>query len=82
MSAPWPCAAAAAAAGGGRPSRLAEKIQLFLKILKITEMKISMSRATFIPMTKANLAGKHLKMATNRRKPLFLGVLDSSPKQL
>ena len=39
------------------------------------EIKISKSRANFIPAAKANLARKHLKLTTNRRKTLEKGVL-------
>ena len=45
-------------------------------------MKISMSGATFIPVTKSNLARKHLKFSTDRRKPLNLGVFSSTSNEL
>ena len=78
----WSRAAAHAALGGSRPPRLVGKFNYLQKLPNFSEMKISMSRVTFIPVTKANLAWKHLNFTKTVRKPLNLGVFDPTPKQL
>ena len=50
------------------------KFDFFQKFSNFTKMKISTSRVNFIHVAKANLAGKHPKLATNRRNPK-VGVL-------
>ena len=61
----WP----RAEAGGGWPPRLAGKFNYFQKLPKFAYLKISMSRTTFIPVTKANLAWKHFNFTKIRAEP-------------
>ena len=82
LTAHWPRAAALAAEGGGRLPQLARKFNYFKKLSNFSKMNILMSRATFIPVTKANLAWKHLNFTKTVWKPLNLGVFDPTPKQL
>ncbi|KAM2935982.1 hypothetical protein COP2_033632 [Malus domestica] len=69
LAAHWPRAAARAAAGGGRPPRLAGKSNYFQKLPKFADLKISMSRATFIPVAKAHLAWKHFNFTKTVKNP-------------
>ncbi|KAM1229115.1 hypothetical protein ACFX2J_008122 [Malus domestica] len=52
----------------GRP-RLAGKFNYFQKLPKFADLKISMSRTTFIPETKANLAWKCFNFTKTVKNP-------------
>ena len=57
-------------------------IEQLQKFLNFTRMKISLSEASFIPVTKSNLARKSPNFASNLTKTLKMGVLDSTPNKL